>query len=174
MRGRAGSQANRRDRENPMTDFETPRKATKSASAPKFDMPKFDPSKFEMPEMLREMAEKGAQQAKDTYARFKIAAEEATDLIEDAYLHTSKGATEFNLKAIEALRVNVNSGFDYARELLATKSLSEAVELSASHVRKQFDTLSGQAKELSALAQKVASDASEPIKSGVSKTFKTH
>jgi len=156
-----------------MTDIEVPRKTTKSASAPKFDMPKFDPSKFEMPEMLREMAEKGAQQAKDTYARFKTAAEEATDLIEDAYLHTSKGATEFNLKALEALRVNVNSGFDYARGLLATKSLSEAVELSASHVRKQFDALSGQAKELSALAQKVAADASEPVKSGVSKTFKT-
>ncbi|MDO8535064.1 MAG: phasin family protein [Xanthobacteraceae bacterium] len=77
------------------------------------------------------------------------------------------------MKALEALRVNVNSGFDYARGLLATKSLSEAVELSASHVRKQFDALSGQAKELSALAQKVAADASEPIKSGVSKTFKT-
>ena len=146
---------------------ETPRKSAKPAPAPAFD-----PGNIAMPEMIRALAEQGVQQAKDTYARIKNAAEETTDLVEDAYLSATKGATEFNLKAIEALRANVNTGFDYARGMLATKSLSEAVELSASHVRRQFDTLTAQSKELSALAQKVATEAAEPITAGVSKTFK--
>ena len=147
---------------------ETSRKSAKPAPAPAFD-----PGMTAMPEMIRALAEQGVQQAKDSYARIKNAAEETTDLVEDAYLSATKGATEFNLKAIEALRANMNTGFDYARAMLATKSLSEVVELSASHVRRQFDTLTAQSKELSALAQKVATEAAEPIKSGVAKTFKT-
>jgi phasin len=127
--------------------------------------------KFEVPEAFRAFAEKGVEQAKDTYTRMKTAAEQTTDLMEDAYLNVSKGTADFNLKALEALRVNVNSSFDYTRQMLSTKSFSEAVELSATHMRKQFDALSEQTKQLSALAQKVAAEASEPIKSAA-QTFK--
>ncbi len=128
--------------------------------------------KFEVPEAFRAFAEKNVEQAKDTYARIKNAAEETTDLIEDAYINVSKGTADFNLKALEALRTNVNSSFDFTREMFAAKSLSEAVELSSVHLRKQFETLSEQAKELSTLSQKVATEASEPIKNAATKTFK--
>ena len=52
------------------------------------------------------------------------------------------------------------------------KSPSELVELATAHSRTQFETLSAQGKELAALAQKVATDTAEPIKSGVSKAMK--
>jgi phasin len=151
-----------------MADIETPKKTAKIAT-PKFDMPKFDMPKVEVPEMVRDFAEKSVQQAKDSYAKFKSAAEDTTDILEDTYTAATKGATEFNLKALEALRLNVNSAFDYTRELLATKTLADAVELSSTHVRKQFEALSTQAKDLTTIAQKVATEASEPIKAGVSK-----
>ncbi|MEX2128334.1 MAG: phasin [Xanthobacteraceae bacterium] len=151
---------------------ETVKKAAKAA--PKFEAPMFDPAKIEMPEMFREMAEKGVEQAKESYARMRTAAEETTDLVEDTYLTATRGATEFSLKAIEALRANVNSSFDFARQLLAAKSPSEAVELSSTHMREQFDVLSAQAKDFSALAQKVATETAEPMKSSVNKTFKTN
>ena len=149
-----------------MIDTDTPKKPLKAA-APKFDMPN-----IEVPEMVREFAEKSVQQAKDVYARIKSAAEETTDVLEDTYTSATKGATEFNTKALEALRVNVNASFDYARELMSSKTLAEAVELSATHMRKQFESLSVQAKTLSALAQKVATETAEPIKAGMSKTMK--
>jgi hypothetical protein len=38
-------------------------------------------------------------------------------------------------------------------------------------MRKQFDMASAQNKELFALAQQVATEAAEPIKTGVSKAF---
>jgi phasin len=93
-------------------------------------------------------------------------------MVEDTYATVTKGATEYNLKALDALRENVNSAFDYAKEIAGAKTLAEAVELSATHMRKQFETLSAQTKELTALAQKVATDTAEPIKAGVSKSFK--
>ena len=150
-----------------MINTDTPKKPLKAAAAPKFDMPN-----IEMPEMVREFAEKSVQQAKDVYARIKSAAEETTDVLEDTYTNATKGATEFNLKALEALRANVNASFDYTRELFGSKSLAEAVELSATHMRKQFESLSAQAKTLSTLAQKVAAETAEPIKAGMSKTMK--
>lgn len=150
-----------------MIAADTPKKPLKAAAAPKFDMPN-----IEMPEMVREFAEKSVQQAKDVYARIKSAAEETTDVLEDTYTSATKGATEFNMKALEALRVNVNASFDYTRALMGSKTLADAVELSASHMRKQFESLSAQAKTLSALAQKVATETAEPIKAGMSKTMK--
>ncbi|GAB4066629.1 phasin [Ancylobacter sonchi] len=156
----------------------TPKKTAKAATAafeaalPKFDMPKFDMPNLEVPAAVREMAEKGVQNARDAYEKMKTHAEETTDLLEDTYSTASKGVAEYNTLALEALRANVNSTFDYFSALLGTKSLSEAVELSTGHLRKQFDVLSAQAKDLSVLAQKVANETAEPIKASVEKSIK--
>ncbi len=140
---------------------------------PKFDIPKFDiPASMEVPAVMREMAEKSVQSARDAYEKLKTSAEETTDLLEDTYSTASKGVAEYNAVALESLRANVNSAFDYFGALIGTKSVSEAVELSTGHLRKQFDVLSAQAKELSTLAQKVATDTAEPIKASVEKTIK--
>ena len=151
-------------------------KTTKPATAgfemPKFDMPKFDMPKVEMPAAFREFAERGVAQAKDTYEKMKAAAEEATDVLETTYSTATKGASDYGLKVIEATRANTNAAFDYAGELFAAKTLSEVVELTSAHARKQFETITAQSKELSALAQKLAAETTEPLKSGMSKAFK--
>ena len=49
---------------------------------PNFEMPKFDMSNMEMPEAFRGMTEKGVAHAKDTYAKAKVASEEAADLLQ--------------------------------------------------------------------------------------------
>jgi phasin len=138
---------------------------------PKFEMPKFDIPKVEMPAAFREFAERGVAQAKDTYEKMKAAAEEATDVLETTYSTASKGASDYGLKVIEAARVNTNAAFDFYGELLTAKSLSDVIELSSAHTRKQFETLAAQTKELSALAQKVATETAEPIKSGMNKAL---
>ena len=55
---------------------------------------------------------------------------------------------------------------------MATKSMSEMVELSTAHARKQFDALTAQSRELAALAQKVTTEAAEPIKEGMTRVVK--
>src|SRR5271169_5567298 len=150
-------------------------KAKKSTSGafemPKFVMPKFEIPKVEMPAAFREFAERGVAQCKDTYEKMKAAAEEATDVMETTYSTAAKGASDYGLKVIDAARINTNSAFDFAGELLTAKTLSEMIELSSTHMRKQFETLTEQSKELGALAQKVATETAEPIKSGMNKAF---
>ena len=153
----------------------TPKPKTSKPGAfemPKFEMPKFDMPKFEIPAAFREFAEKGLTQAKENYEKMKTAAEEATDMLEDTYTTAAKGAADYNLKVIEAARANTNAAFDYARELLDVKSFSEVIELSTTHARKHFEAVSEQTKELAALAQKVATETTEPLKSGVTKAFR--
>jgi len=149
----------------------TTKPATGVFEMPKFEMPKFDIPQVEMPAAFREFAERGVAQAKDTYEKMKAAAEEATDVLETTYSTATKGASDYGLKMIEVARVNTNAAFDFAGEVMAAKTLSEVVELTSAHARKQFEALTQQSKELNALAQKVATETAEPIKSGMNKAF---
>ena len=45
-------------------------------------------------------------------------------------------------------------------------------ESAIAHQRRQFDTAAAQMKELSALTQKVVSETTEPIRSGITEPFK--
>lgn len=162
-----------------MTDTTMKPKPAKAAATvvpmfemPKFDIPNFDMPKMEVPAAFREFAEKGVAQSKEAYEKFKAAAEENTEMLETVYTTASKGATDYGLKMIEIARTNTNAMFDFTESLFGVKSPSELIELSTKHARAQFDVLSGQSKALAGLAQKVATDTAEPIKSGVSKAMK--
>jgi phasin len=139
---------------------------------PRFEIPKFEIPNFEVPAAFREFAEKGVSQAKDNWEKMKAATEEATDRLEESYSTASKGAAEYGLKMIEISRANTNAVFDFASELLTAKSVSDVVELSTAYTRKQFDAAVTQGRELTTLAQKVATEASEPLKTVVPNVFK--
>ena len=138
---------------------------------PKFDIPKFEMPKFEVPPVFREFAEKGIAQAKENYEKCKSAAERATDVLEDTYSTASKGCASYGLKVIETTRANTDATFDLMSELIGAKSYAEVVELTSAFMRKQFDAMIAQTKELSEHAQKVATDTVEPIKESISSTF---
>jgi phasin len=138
---------------------------------PKFEFPNFELPKVDVPAAFREFAEKGVAQAKEAYDKMKSAAEESTAMIEDTYATATKGVTAYNLKLLECARFNMNAAFDFASEFMSAKSMSEAVELSSAHARKQFEAMTEQGKELTSLAQKTATETAEPIKAGVTNAF---
>jgi len=131
--------------------------------------PKFGSA--EIPASMHEMADKGIAQTKDNFKNAKAATEEAAHVFQQAYTVAAKGATDYNLKVFEIARVNTNAAFDYARELLGVKSLTEFVELSTARSRQQFETMTTQSKELATLAQKVSSETAEPLKTGGAGVF---
>jgi phasin len=157
------------------TSHKSRSKATPASTGfdmPKFELPNFDLPKMEVPAAFREFAEKSVSQAKETYEKMKSAAEEATDVLEDTYATATKGVSDYGLKVIEAARANTNAAFDFATQLMTVKSVSEVIELSTAHTRKQFEALTAQSKELAAIAQKVATDTAEPVKESFGKVFK--
>jgi phasin len=127
---------------------------------------------FEVPEQVRAFAEKGVSQARDNYARFKDAAETHNGTMEAVFSAYSAGAKEYSAKLMDMMKSTTTANLDFAQELVAVKSPSEAMELWTAHARKQFEAFTAHAKELTELAQKVAADTAEPIKASASKIVK--
>jgi phasin len=128
-------------------------------------------SRADATQAFRETAENGSAQAKAAFANASTAAADTATLMKDSYSRTVKGAQEYNTKVIEFAQANTKAAFEFAQELVGVKSPSEFFELSTNHSRKQFETLTDQAKELAILAQKVTLATVEPIKAGATKAF---
>jgi phasin len=120
--------------------------------------------------VMRHSAERNAAHAKDAYRKTRAAAGETTKVMEQTYSAASKDAADFNLHLLDITQANMNATFDFARQLTRVTSLPEFFELSAAHVRKQVETLTEQTKDLTHLAQKVTSQAAQPLQA-ISKTF---
>ena len=123
------------------------------------------------PQAMREMADKGTAQAKASYDKMSAATAEMSSVLKDAGATAAQGFKDSNAKVLEFARANSNAAFDYANQLLAVKSPSEFLEVSSEQARKQFDVLSAQSKELTALSQKVMLETAEPLKAGAAKAF---
>ncbi len=124
---------------------------------------------FEMPEQVRAFAEKGVSQARDSYAKFKDAAEAHNGTIEAVFTSANKGASEYSAKLVEFFKANTSSSLDFAQELLGVKTPAAALELWTSQARKQYETFAAQARELAELSQKVATETIEPIKASAAR-----
>jgi phasin len=124
---------------------------------------------FEVPEQMRAFAEKGVSQARDNYAKFKDAAESHNGTMEAVFSAYSNGAKEYSAKVMDMLKSAASANLDFAQQIITVKSPTEAMELWTSHARTQFEALTAHTKELTELAQKVATETSEPIKASASK-----
>jgi phasin len=113
---------------------------------------------------MRAFAEKGLAQARDGYQKLRDAAESNNGALEAVCQSAAKGAGDYTTKLLEITKANVEGAFDFASALLGTKTLADAVELTSSHARKQFELLATQSQDLIALGTKVANEAAEPIK----------
>jgi phasin len=127
--------------------------------------------RFEIPAVISDLAEKGGTQAKENWAKMKATTDEMTGMVEATYAAAAKGTMDYGLQVIEMTRVNANAAFDFIGKFVAVKSPSEAIELSTAHARLQFDTVSAQNNEILVLAQKIATDAVEPIKIGMARVL---
>ncbi|MFZ0195086.1 MAG: phasin family protein, partial [Pseudolabrys sp.] len=80
-------------------------------------------------------------------------------------------AQDYSAKVVEFARANTEAAVEFVQKLSSVKSPSEFFELSTNHSRKQFEILTEQTRELTALAQEVALAATEPLKAGAMKAF---
>lgn len=136
------------------------------------NMEAFSVPNMEVPAAFREATEKGIESAREAYAKIKTAAEDATDLMEDTFETSRQGVVEFNHKAVDAAKANADAAFSFMKDLMAAKSVAEAIELQSSYAREQFDALSAQTKDMQEFATKLSTDVTAPVKEAVEKTFK--
>ena len=132
-----------------------------------FSFSSFDPSKFS--DTFREFAEKSMGQSKDAFAKVKTASEDATKTMESTMEKAQAGTVEIGLKAIDAVRSNVESSLSHMEAMLGVKSVSELVELQTAFVRKQAEVAVEQIKAIQETSKKVAEDVAAPGKEAAEK-----
>jgi phasin len=102
-------------------------------------------------EQSKKFADKNAAIANETLAKGKAAAEQSAKAVEQSYSVTVENMRDYNLKMIDMAHANTEGVFEFARQLATAKSPSDMVELWPSHAQKQYEMLSEQIKELTAL-----------------------
>ena len=107
--------------------------------------------------------ERGAAQIKETSERLSATPEHTFKMVESSFASAANAIKDYNLKAFEFAQANWMSTFDYAKQLAGAKSPQEMLELWTTCVSRQFETLAEQARELTMLGQRVATDPAEPL-----------
>jgi len=91
----------------------------------------------------------------------RAAAAQAAHVVEENYTTVAQGSAEYNRKAVEAALSNAHTFFDYALAPLTAKSPTEIIS-----GRDRAD------QGASGLAQKLATETAEPLKTGITNVLK--
>jgi hypothetical protein len=126
----------------------------------------------ELPSSLVDLFEKSLARAKDAHEKVTSVIGQSAEAFDEAFSSASRGQAEYRDKIMEIARANANLGFDLARSLCEARTMEDFVEVTMAHQRRQLEAAAAQMKELSALTQKVVSETTEPIRSGITERFK--
>ena len=107
---------------------------------------------FEIPQQLRELAEKNVEQARTAYGQFMDAMAQAVSAWSSASADTvTSGCKAAQERAIQFAKENAEAGFALANELTKAKDLQDLLRLQSSFAQKQMQSYARQAQELGRL-----------------------
>jgi phasin len=111
-------------------------------------------SPFEVPNELRDFAERSVEQARKAFEGFLSVAQRASGAAGDAAATPQSGAKTVSAHVLAYTERNVNAAFDLAQKLVRAKDPQEALAIQSEYMRTQLAVLQEQAKELGAIVQK--------------------
>jgi phasin len=115
---------------------------------------------FEIPQQLRELAEKNVEQARTAYGQFMDAMAQAVSAWSSASSDTvTSGFKAVQERAIQFAKENAEAGFALANELTKAKGLQDVLRLQSSFTQKQMESYARQAQELGRLMAEAAHSA---------------
>jgi hypothetical protein len=103
--------------------------------------------------------------------KIKETAEKSVLAVEQSYSAAADNMLEYITKMINMAQANTEAAFEFARQLASAKAPSDFTEVLTAQARKQFEMLSEQTRELTALGQKMAGKSTEPIARNVKQAF---
>lgn len=118
-----------------------------------------DVPKFEIPEAVRELAERNMEQARTAYSQFLDVTRKAQEVMSRSTTAMAGGVREIQERSLRYTQLNLDASFTFASELARARDPKEAMELQAKFARQQMETYQEQAQELSRLMAATAQKA---------------
>lgn len=142
-------------------------KATEKQETTEF--PTFDAAKAA--EQFRTIAERNAEQTRETFERMRSGAEDTRKAFEASFEGARNAGDELVRKSIAAVRTGTEVNLAQFDALMGAKSLTEVMELQTGYLRKQMELATEQAKDFQTFSQKTATQVSKPVKDAFDKAF---
>jgi phasin len=116
---------------------------------------------FEIPNELRDFAERSVDQARKAFEGFVTVAQKTVGTVDGVANNAQTGAKSVSSQMLGYAEQNVNAAFDLAHKLVQAKDPQEALAVQTEYLKAQLNSLQAQAKELGALIQKSAAGGSK-------------
>jgi phasin len=108
---------------------------------------------YQIPNEVRDFAEKSVEQARKAFEGFAGAAQKAIDTSADMPFGLP-AAKDVSAKALSFAEANVNAAFDLAQKLVHAKDAQEVFKLQSEFVQAQLKAIQDQTQELGATFQR--------------------
>ncbi|WP_321499369.1 phasin [Breoghania sp.] len=115
-------------------------------------------SNFEIPEQMREFAEKSVDQARKAFDSFMDATQKAMTTVEGQTNAAQSGSLDMNKKVLDYAEEHVDAAFQLAQKIVRAGDMQEILRLQSEYLKGQMEALGEQARELSESASRTASD----------------
>jgi phasin len=119
---------------------------------------------FDIPDQMREMADKNVSQAKKALEQYLEAAQKAVANVEGSAKSVQEGAAEVNRQTLAFLEENVAASFDLAQRLVQARTVEEIAALQKEYFTRQMASLNEQGKSLGTMMGRVRDEVADKVK----------
>ncbi|ADZ71933.1 phasin [Polymorphum gilvum] len=120
-----------------------------------------DKKGFEIPDQMRDFAEKSVDQARKAFDDFIVMTQKAVSNVEESTSAVQSGAADMNRKALGYAEEHVDAAFRFAQQMVRAKDVEEMMKLQQDYLRRQMEQLGEQAREFSDTATRTAQEATK-------------
>jgi phasin len=121
-----------------------------------------DAPQFEIPESVRELAQRNLDQARAAYNHFLDMARQAQDLVSKSSETMALSARELQQRALKYAEQNADTSFNFASDLARARDLKEYLDIQTRCAQRQMQTYAEQAQELGRLVAEATQRAAQP------------
>jgi phasin len=118
-----------------------------------------DTPPFEIPDSVREMAERNVEQARTAYAQFLDMTRQAQDVVAKSSDAMAQSARDIQLQALRYAQENIDASFEFASDVAKARDLKEYLDVQTRYAQRQMKTYTDQAQSLGRMVSEVAQKA---------------
>ncbi|MGE0626608.1 MAG: phasin family protein [Hyphomicrobiaceae bacterium] len=111
---------------------------------------------MDIPDAVRQMAERNVDQARNAYAQLMEMARKAQETLAKSSGAMTEAALEAQAKAMRFTEQNIEANFKLMSDLARARDMKEYFEIQGRHAQTQMQTYATQARELGQLLAEVA------------------
>ncbi len=103
---------------------------------------------FEIPDQMRDVADKSVEQARRAFDQFIDATQKAVAKAEGSASSIREGAADVNRQALAFVEENIAASFDLAQKLVRAHTVEEVTAVQQEFLRRRMEALAEQGKAL--------------------------